>query len=204
MRFIDLTGQRFSRLLVLKQAEQRLYNRTTWTCLCDCGNTKDIVGTNLVRGYSKSCGCFRIEVQSELGKTIGTQKLHRAMRQRFTGHGGISGKHWDTLQRNAAKKNRVVAITIEQAWELFLSQNGKCALSGLPIWFRSHFEDKTHINTTASLDRIDSSKDYTLDNVQWVHKDVNTLKGPLPDSRLIELCRAITIYQDELKSDNGV
>jgi len=40
---------------------------------------------------------------------------------------------------------------------------------------------KEYADTTASLDRINSSKGYTLDNVQWVHKTVNIMKQGLSD-----------------------
>lgn len=45
---------------------------------------------------------------------------------------------------------------------------------------------------TASPDRIDSSLGYTKDNVQWVHKDVNTIKWDLSHDRFVKLCKTIT------------
>ena len=41
---------------------------------------------------------------------------------------------------------------------------------------------------TASLDRIDNSKGYEVGNIQWVHKEINMMRGPLPIDRFIELC----------------
>lgn len=58
--FIDLTGKRFDRLLVVKYIGNRY-----WECLCDCGNVKNIDGHNLRRGSTKSCGCYNRE-QSHL------------------------------------------------------------------------------------------------------------------------------------------
>lgn len=48
--------------------------------------------------------------------------------------------------------------------------------------------------TTASLDRIDSNRGYTQDNVQWVHKDVNKMKMDLNQQIFVELCRAIAAH----------
>ena len=56
----------------------------------------------------------------------------------------------------------------------------------------------TLVNTfdgTASLDRIDSSKGYTKDNVQWVHKDINYIKRDLSDSEFITLCKKVATHR---------
>ena len=57
---LDLTGQRFGRLVALKPAPDKNH-RTMWKCICDCGNIKIIGLTNLRMGYTKSCGCYRSE-----------------------------------------------------------------------------------------------------------------------------------------------
>ena len=48
----------------------------------------------------------------------------------------------------------------------------------------------------ASLDRIDSNKDYTIDNIQWIDKDLQRLKNNLSEQRFIELCRRVINYAD--------
>ena len=60
----NLTGMRFGRLLVVSQAEHN-GKHIQWNTQCDCGNTKVIPTTNLVRGRSTSCGCLRKEVARE-------------------------------------------------------------------------------------------------------------------------------------------
>ena len=77
---------------------------------------------------------------------------------------------------------------MEQAWQLFENQEHRCALSGLLLNFP---KDRNPHGGTASLDRIDSDGDYTLDNVQWVHKDINKLKNAFNQSYFIELCKAV-------------
>lgn len=64
---IDLSGQRFGRLVVIKLAGARRYTTTTsyiWLCQCDCGRTSEVRGQNLRRGQTHSCGCIRREVAS--------------------------------------------------------------------------------------------------------------------------------------------
>lgn len=59
--FIDLTGQRFGRLV----ATERVFTdsqRTTWLCRCDCGNQKTVRTSDLRNGHTQSCGCLHREI----------------------------------------------------------------------------------------------------------------------------------------------
>ena len=60
-KLIDLTGQRFGKLVVIKRAETDKSKKTKWLCKCDCGNLKKIDGRNLRKGYTTSCGCYAKE-----------------------------------------------------------------------------------------------------------------------------------------------
>jgi hypothetical protein len=59
--FRDLTGQRFGRLIVQSFAFTQATN-ARWNCLCDCGKVATVIGNNLTRGHSISCGCHRDEI----------------------------------------------------------------------------------------------------------------------------------------------
>ena len=52
---IDLTGQVFGKLTVLKEGERK-NGKLYWTCQCECGNIKDIYGYSLRKGDTISCG----------------------------------------------------------------------------------------------------------------------------------------------------
>jgi hypothetical protein len=75
-RFNDLTGQKFGRLTVLYRAEDYIdkngRNKIMWHCRCECGNEKDIRGSNLTFGSTKSCGCLSKE---------GTPRIDKSLRQ---------------------------------------------------------------------------------------------------------------------------
>jgi len=65
-------------------------------------------------------------------------------------------------------------------------QNGKCAISGSQM---SHQRNKRQHNmSNCSVDRIDSSKDYTLNNIQLVCWTVNRMKGENTQEELIKWC----------------
>lgn len=59
MRPLELTGQRFGRLVVLSRAENDKYSHQRWVCRCDCGKERTIVKGDLKRGDTKSCGCLQ-------------------------------------------------------------------------------------------------------------------------------------------------
>ncbi|TGA99969.1 hypothetical protein E4665_03195 [Sporolactobacillus shoreae] len=58
---IDLTGKRFGRLTVLRRSggHHKTQTKAIWTCQCDCGNVVDVLSTNLTRGETKSCSCWK-------------------------------------------------------------------------------------------------------------------------------------------------
>lgn len=62
---IDLTGQRFGRLVVLKRVENTKKGSSRWLCRCDCGETKIHTAGILNSGDVKSCGCYGKEVRKE-------------------------------------------------------------------------------------------------------------------------------------------
>ncbi len=65
--FIDLSGKRFGRWLVIKLSQRKPYPhrpsklRSYWLCVCDCGIQKEVPGDLICHGITKSCGCFRRE-----------------------------------------------------------------------------------------------------------------------------------------------
>ena len=122
------------------------------------------------------------------GKYYG--KAHHA----WTGYEDISGSHWRDIEYSARnRRGRQISfnITIEEAWDIYVQQNRKCALSGLDIQF-SPTGGNRYDKTTASLDRIDSSEGYCVDNCQWVHKDINKMKMDLDQDRFIKLCNLVS------------
>lgn len=93
--------------------------------------------------------------------------------------------------RNAGKRGIEVSITDDELYQIFLNQNGKCALSSVDISLTlSRTKNKT-AEITASPDRIDSSKGYHVGNVQWIHKDINFMKSNMPEDEFIHWCELI-------------
>jgi hypothetical protein len=137
---------------------------------CKCGNTSTIQTHSLIQGKSTQCReCF-----------------YKSKRKRQS-YGGISANYWHNLKRSAKKRHIPFKIKIKEAWELFLSQNKTCVLTGQPLKFGKP--------QTASLDRIDSSKPYILDNLQWTHKTINKMKTNLSQDLFVNFCDMVSKHQ---------
>ena len=57
-RSIELTGQRFGRL-VAKRSVRGRRNKVAWICACDCGAETEVETSRLRSGNTRSCGCLR-------------------------------------------------------------------------------------------------------------------------------------------------
>lgn len=64
-KLIDLTGQRFGRLVVVCRAGSDSKKNAVWRCRCDCGTEKIINGSSLRNGRTKSCGCYNDEIRAD-------------------------------------------------------------------------------------------------------------------------------------------
>jgi hypothetical protein len=140
-------------------------------CKCSCGITsaKLIDAHSLHSGHSTQC--------TKCGFSR-KQKNNPSWR----GHEDIPAALITRIRCNAKKRNIEFVLSPEHLWDLYERQNKLCALTLLPISFENH---------TASLDRIDSSKGYTADNVQWVHKSINIMKNGFSQDYFLTLCHEI-------------
>ena len=184
----DLTNQKFSKLLVLSVHSKTRNGHIRYTCKCDCGNDANILGTHLIQGNTKSCGCDK-----PVGKT----------HHQWTGVGEMSGDFWDHhVKRSASgvkgKRGPIeLSVTKEDVWNLFLKQNRKCALSGVDLVFAQNKKDQVKGATTASIDRINSQKGYIEGNIQWTHKWINVMKSNFTQDEFICICQKIANHNKE-------
>lgn len=110
----------------------------------------------------------------------------------WKGTGCIPSKLISKYKARSKSCGRIFNVTADYLNSLFLLQERKCALSGLPLNFDYYGKRKETWN--ASLDRKDSSIDYLEDNVQWVHKIINMMKGSLTDEQFIYYCGLVYKY----------
>jgi hypothetical protein len=186
---------RFGLLTVVKAVDPYFYDYTDkgglkskikfgrWLCRCDCGNEMIVYQNNLRKVRRHSCK-----------KCLGIGETNA----QWTGYGEISGKKWYKIQTGATKgyTQKEFTITIQEAWDLFVKQGRKCALTGLPLEFPSQ---GSLSNGSASLDRINSLKGYITGNIQWVYKTINTMKWDDNEDDFIMFCHLVAAHNPPKK-----
>lgn len=82
MKKVDLTRQRFGRLLVIWEAEPGISGgrtRVRWICRCDCGEVVIVNASSLQQGDTRSCGCLK---RDTLAKPPAERRLLRPQASR--------------------------------------------------------------------------------------------------------------------------
>lgn len=83
-RFLNLTGQIFTRLTVIGLIERGNRNRPIWLCQCACGNVSKVPTSQLTTKKTQSCGCLRAIPYAKTHGLSGTPiyEIWLAMRDR--------------------------------------------------------------------------------------------------------------------------
>lgn len=173
--FKDLVGKTFGELTIVSLSLDHP-NKVHWNCRCSCGEYRTVAASSLSSGSVTSCGHL--------------QHRTRQSSPHWKGHGEITGQYWAQLKHGAKSRNLQFQIYIEEVWQLFELQQGRCALTGLTISCTPEM--------TASVDRIDPGKGYISGNIQWVHKDVNRMKQNFTEDRLFQLCELLVEHKRSL------
>lgn len=184
--------------LTIKYEIKEKGKKLTWFCECDCGNKCTRQHTYLVSTYKKqdrtpSCGCRQYDA------------LKGDKHTGWAGCGDLSGQYYASIQNRAKQKKKSknrengieFNVSIEYLWQLFLDQNAKCAISGLPITLsKSRKTKEARKLQTASLDRIDCDKGYIEGNLQWVHRDINLMRNTMSMELFKKYCKNIVDYNN--------
>lgn len=147
-RMEDLTGRRFGRLTVMSYDHSDSRDESMWLCRCDCGNETIVTRNNLLRGTTRSCGCYHRDRSIECNTTHGLRhtKLYNV---------------WDSMIRRCKNENN-------QRYRCY----GGRGISVCDEWgnFENFYDWATHhgYEDGLTLDRKNNDGDYCPENCRWI------------------------------------
>lgn len=170
-KFVDLTGERFGALTVIKRVENNKHGYAMWKCRCDCGNETIVGRSELRAGHISSCGCLKGKIVNSVNKRT---------------FGSLLGAY----KRNAKKTNREFLLTDEEFKELVLSGCYYCGKK--PLQLTNNYSNGVMIYN--GIDRIDNSQGYIPGNVRACCTMCNYIKNK--NSEVDFLLMVKTIYEN--------
>lgn len=151
-RVQDLRGKSVGKLRVIGYAEKRKDGHY-WTCICECGNTRDVHRGDIQRERTKSCGCHLREMLSKRARTHGM-------------FGTPEYKSWEGMIQRCCNKN-------DRAWPKY----GGRGISICERWrhsFQNFFADMgKRPAPKMQVDRIDTNGNYEPGNCRWATSKQN-------------------------------
>jgi hypothetical protein len=150
MKALHLVDQRFGKLVVQSRLGNNGKNKKLvyWLCKCDCGKTIEVSTSNLRGGVVKSCGCYREEFRKLKGKTAAINRL------------------FGVYKSTAKHKNHEFELDKFQFMSLVTDRCSYCGVEPQNIEKPTHYDNREEERwfTYNGIDRVDSSRGYTIDN----------------------------------------
>jgi len=167
----NIIDTKIGKWTILKRDKTSIGKRhARFICRCECGTIKSVARSNLFpNGHNRHPQCS------------------------VCGHAAKSNIEFVTgkFRRNAKLRNLKYKISNNFLEDLLKKQSFKCALSGEVLFFNYQQGKSQTATSNASLDRIDSSKGYVKENVQWTTKDINKMKLNHSQEKFIKLCNLV-------------
>ncbi len=179
-KFIDVTGQVFARLSVIKLLDERnKVGKLLFLCECECGALVKVDGKSLRSGNTKSCGCYQKDKVKNIETTHG---------ESVKGTVSVEYATWQHIKdrchnprckgyKNYGARSIVVCDEWRYSFEKFLEDMGRRPAGRY------------------SLDRIDVNGNYCPENCRWL---------PLSEQVNNRRCSVLYEYNGEFLTLTGI
>jgi hypothetical protein len=180
---IDLTGQRFGRLVALERAGavrvgSKAWIKTTWLFRCDCGKEVVIISASVTTGLTQSCGCLNRERTAE------------ALKKRRLDKGEASFNALLRMYKNNARAaRRPFTLTSGDFRALTQQPCHYCGVLPSNIYHREELTSGPYVYS--GIDRVDNERGYELDNVVACCVQCNYAKRKLSQADFLAWIRRV-------------
>lgn len=139
----NLRNMRFGKLTAVAEAGYSKTGNVIWQCKCDCGNTTNVIGSKLINGHTKSCGCLKFSEDAKGESHTRLYHIWRGMWKRCTSPANDNYKWYGGK-----------GVSVCQEWSTYTAFRQWAHLNG----YRDNLE----------IDRIDYAGNYEPSNCRWV------------------------------------
>lgn len=158
MKAINITGERYGRLTAIRQ-EGSSGGQRMWICICDCGKETKVRQSDLRRGKTKSCGCFKNELIAAAKLKHGGNR--RTKVERLYGVWSGIKTRVDNANRECYKNYGGRGIKLCEEWRDY---------SKFKEWAMNNGYQPDAKRGKCTIDRIDVDGDYNPQNCRFVDR----------------------------------
>jgi len=152
---INLVGKKFGRLTVTHH-----FDKYYWSCLCSCGNTGNVLDSNLRTGKTKSCGCLNKELVIKRSYKHGDNRRGKTKRL-YNIWAGMNRRCYGKTHKTS-HRYRDRGIEVCDEWKDYPTFKSWAILNGY--------------QNNLTIDRVDNDGNYEPNNCQWLTRSENAKK----------------------------